>query len=693
MFREPEQCRFREPLTIDEDTKTVHCTLLGEMTGLSVKEACRVEYDACKTCCQYPLPSPASINPVIASLLYRVTTEAVEGDGLSSSEIARMLQVQRYSQNYFASENDLSAYSPSSGKIVWAAGLVTAPRSKPTIHHALKSLQAAGFDEIHIFAEPDSWIPRKFRHLPVTVHGRTLGTVGNFYTSLATLSMTQPRADCYVIFQDDIEVPAGLRNWCEQEFWPHDTGLVSLCTVRAYSNDVSGWQVLRLGYHRTFGAQALVFRRDILHQFLTDGLVFQFRETHAHGDDAVLGEWATRQDIGIAYHTPSLVTHIGEESAIPGHVIGRNGDAQGVKSVEQIANWQPPNREFGKIGLVGWNTATGLGYQNRDIADHLPIERWLVPVHPEYPALPDPEISGRLDYVPVRLNRLVLRRWLGGLDWVLFVELPYLNRLPQHARELGISVACVPNWEWTSPDFDWLNYVDLMICPTLHTYRHFQDWKKRFGFTWDVIHVPWPIDSERLRFHRREVCERFLFVNGTGGSRARKLDGTLTTYSRKGMEVLSETARMLPKIPFIVYSQTNNLPPLPANMELRMPPSQNEDLYVDGDVCIQPSHWEGLGLQFLECQSAGMPLVTTDAPPMNEYNPFRTVCVTDSEIVTLCGNHPFPTQNISPHDLAETLSSIHGKKIGAASEQARRFVEQDHSWKQASQLLRERLVC
>jgi glycosyltransferase involved in cell wall biosynthesis len=252
---------------------------------------------------------------------------------------------------------------------------------------------------------------------------------------------------------------------------------------------------------------------------------------------------------------------------------------------------------------------------------------------------------------------------------------------------MGVSVACVPNWEWLTTRLDWLPYVDLMICPTRAAERMLRRWRQDHGFAWDVTHVPWPIDPERFVFRQRERCRRFLFVNGTAGGRAQRLDGSFTPYRRKGVELIAATARMLKTIPFLVYSQNTDLPPLPDNVEVRPPPADNADLYRDGDVCVQPSHWEGLGLQLLECQAAGLPLVTTDAPPMNESRPFRAAPVSETEIVFVYGDQPVDSHVIDPDSLADVLNDLHGADLREASQSAREYIEQERSWARSRDLL------
>jgi glycosyltransferase involved in cell wall biosynthesis len=273
-----------------------------------------------------------------------------------------------------------------------------------------------------------------------------------------------------------------------------------------------------------------------------------------------------------------------------------------------------------------------------------------------------------------------LRAWLDGLDWLLFVQKPYLPDVAQTARQMGVSVACVPNWEWLTPDLDWLPYVDLMLCPAATTARLLGRWRRDLGFAWDVAHVPWPIDPGRFPFRPRDRCRRFLFINGMGGTQALRPDGSRTPYRRKGAEVVAAAAGLLPGVPFLVYSQDRRLPALPANVEVRPAPADNADLYRDGDVCVQPSRWEGLGLQLLECQAAGLPVVTTDAPPMNECRPFRAVPAADTEVVFVAGDYPVESQLVRPEDLAAALAAVYDTDLRDASHQARLYIERERSW-------------
>jgi glycosyltransferase involved in cell wall biosynthesis len=49
-----------------------------------------------------------------------------------------------------------------------------------------------------------------------------------------------------------------------------------------------------------------------------------------------------------------------------------------------------------------------------------------------------------------------------------------------------------------------------------------------------------------------------------------------------------------------------------------LPTEEHLRLFASADVCVAPSRWEGLGLHLYESMGLGLPVITNDAPPMNE---------------------------------------------------------------------------
>lgn len=691
--------------------ETADCGVLASAFRTGSGPLVTVHQTVCNACCAAARDAEGPVNPVLASLLYRRADAglATARSRAESRRLGRVKEEARHRLRHLSpwletsasglgilgrGEHHLESPNRTGAALHWAVAVTTAPREQSTLGATLASLSDAGFSDLRLFAEPGSDVPDAWAHLPLLRHARRQGPIRNLCLAARGLLEAEPDADGYAIFQDDLSVARGLRAWCDRELWPGGHGLVSLYTSRVFCDERRGWQALNLGRYRTFGALAFVFRGDTLRGFLGDPEVRRRFQEGIGSADGLVGEWALRAGVGIAYHSPSLVQHEGTVTSLAGHEIGRVGRAVAVPHVDDLDTWQAPTPRPGRVGLVGWNTATGLGYQNRDLALRLPVDCWLAPQHPRYPTLGAPTMPGAYLAAPPpeATETAALRDWLRGLDWLLFVEHPYLRRLPQQARSMGISVACVPNWEWLTPDLDWLPYVDLMLCPTHHTFRMLQRWRRERGFAWDVVHVPWPIDAERFAYRCRERCRRFLFVNGTGGVRGRRAGGAVTRYRRKGIELLAATARLLKSVPFLLYSQTDDLPALPGNIEVRPAPPDNIVLYEEGDVCVQPSHWEGLGLQLLECQAAGMPLVTTDAAPMNECRPLATVPVHRSELVFVYKDQPVEAQLMRPSALAHVLGTLYQSDTREASRQARLYVEQERSWPRARQALLQSLT-
>ena len=333
----------------------------------------------------------------------------------------------------------------------WAVGVITAPRAVPTLHLTLRGLDAAGFGPVRIFAEPGSWLPPEAGRHRVDIHPGRLGNFANFYNSLATLYRDNPGARVHRPVPGRRRRRRGLKAWCEAELWPLGAGLVSLFTPRAHAGDRPGWRLRSPGYYRVYGGQALAFRRDVLEGFLADPHALREVRSGRKADDAVLAAWAARPGTPIAYHTPSLVQHIGMVSSLFVQGPDRRVFADAVASVDRIASWSPPPRSRGRVGLVGWNTQTGLGYQNHDLARHLGVDRWLVPPHPYCPDPVDGDPGCRVDRVegPRRAGRdprVARRARLGPLHRAALPARPRAARPPDGGRrrvraELGMARA------------------------------------------------------------------------------------------------------------------------------------------------------------------------------------------------------------------------------------------------------------
>ncbi|WP_406694966.1 glycosyltransferase [Singulisphaera sp. Ch08] len=328
-----------------------------------------------------------------------------------------------------------------------------------------------------------------------------------------------------------------------------------------------------------------------------------------------------------------------------------------------------------RIGLIGSNAPSGLGSLNRSIAKNLAIDHWLIVSHRYFPDLPEiPECHVWRETEPASV-----REFLEGLDWLLFCERPQLDFVVEMAHEMGVRIGCVPMWEHLEELSRWIRIVDLMICPTRFSHTILERWRERLGLHYELALVSWPIDLDRFPFRPRRVCHKFLFINGLGGMRTLEQQSP-NWDGRKGLWIIAEAAKRAPTVPILVRSQAAYIPRLPANVEVRRDNLEDAAaLYDEGDVCIQPSRWEGLGLPLLECQASGLPLVTTDAPPMNEHRPLLAVRASATR-ARLSRHRTIPVHEVDPDDLARALLSLHGSDISEASRAARRYVESEHSW-------------
>ena len=556
----------------------------------------------------------------------------------------------------------------------WQSVVVTAPRKNQTLAASLKSLHHAGFSPL-IFAEPGSEIPDNVEASRVYLNSSKMGVLANSYNAIKTALEVNKTANIIAYFQDDISLMSGAREWMESQLWPDHVPVVSLYTAANCLGDKTGWSIVKNGYYRTFGALGILFRRDAAEDYVNNAKIQKtIVSGKKDGDDACIGQWALERGHGIAYHTPSIISHTGSTSTLGHDISGPNVDVTHPVSPDKMTSEKSPS----SMVLVGWNTAQGIGYINRGIAKHLNPETWIIPKHPTFSELPDTNGHQNVLRCSVDEDADIVGEMVKGKSWALFVELPFIRNFAGIARNHGVQVACIPMWEWLHEKLDWIKYVDVFLCPTKYTYDMLTDWKRKMGAAWRVEYTPCPVDTDELKFVQRGVCRQFLFNNGNGGGSARMGFNT-RSGPRKGLDIVIAAAKRVPDIEILIRTQNKNIPQLPDNVTLIDEVESYTELYGVGDVAVQPSRYEGVGLQALESQACGLPLISTNHAPMNEFNLIGKV---KGRIFngSVYGDRVIQCVEPSPESLADEMRKVYDKDISRHSLAARKFIEDNHSW-------------
>ena len=163
-------------------------------------------------------------------------------------------------------------------------------------------------------------------------------------------------------------------------------------------------------------------------------------------------------------------------------------------------------------------------------------------------------------------------------------------------------------WEWLRAYTPEIRLCDLLVCP-----NHFAARMMRGLGLPRVREMTWPLNLDPLPKRTVIGCAR-CFVHNVG---------LYEPDDRKGTAATLEAFRKVrcADIELVVRVQ-NEFPLRVDDPRIRIESRHVERhgaLYEHGDVAIQPSKCEGLGFLLLEAIASGLPVITTDYPPMNEY--------------------------------------------------------------------------
>lgn len=265
------------------------------------------------------------------------------------------------------------------------------------------------------------------------------------------------------------------------------------------------------------------------------------------------------------------------------------------------------DKTFARWAVYAHKDDTGFGRMANDVRAVLGFGYQLV-IPSE--RLTDHPVDGIAEFwLPHDAPESQVRSLLSGLEGILFFERhawhPEILRI---AREMGVATVCVPMWEWFKGAAEEWKYCDFFVCPSRFT----EQIVRSYGFA-NTCYLPWSLDLSKLpQRHVSGPARHFIHNAGLVDRDDRKgTRDTLEAFCRIKRSDIRLTIRMQKDV---------QLPVSDERVEVVIGSLDNvADLYSFGDVCVQPSKMEGIGFMVLEPACAGLPVITTDYPPMNEF--------------------------------------------------------------------------
>lgn len=275
-------------------------------------------------------------------------------------------------------------------------------------------------------------------------------------------------------------------------------------------------------------------------------------------------------------------------------------------------------------------------------------------------------------------------RWAKGhaIEAVLFNEQRHWSGVVV-AKRLGLLTGAYVDYytQNTVPLFD---LYDFLVCNTQRHYSVFSNHPQ-------CLYVPWGTGSNASKPQPKRTARPLTFIISSGwcGQHARELSWLDRRGAGMAMRVFRRVAG---NCRLLVYSQTA-LSGCPAEWQETVNSDSRIDFrvgtfspfpYDEGDVYVYPSRLDGIGLTLPEALSSGLPAITTDSAPMNEFvhHGENGMLVTVQRFCARPDGYYWPESLCNEESLAEAmraylkqpeLARVHGAR-------ARELAERDLVW-------------
>jgi len=290
----------------------------------------------------------------------------------------------------------------------------------------------------------------------------------------------------------------------------------------------------------------------------------------------------------------------------------------------KVKYFEKPSKRTSKIGIVSDWHRKGVPYQSRFLSLCLSGRH-------------DVHIFAYTDYVKDEADwgykKLVFTKvikpwkvinWIKneGLKLVFFPDRLEDPQVLDWCRKNKVATVMIINYETVKKEeFGLYGKYSVLMCPVKCTY----DLLKKNGVR-KLRFVRWAVDDTSYKPGNAAIktTVRFIHNAGYGGIEWRKntlavVEAFDTACQRnKNVVLILKTQRPIKEYPGSVLKIVENNGRIRVvEKDLKM--NELIELYRTCHVSVLPSKWEGIGIPFIESLSLGLPVITVDAPPMNEW--------------------------------------------------------------------------
>lgn len=301
-----------------------------------------------------------------------------------------------------------------------------------------------------------------------------------------------------------------------------------------------------------------------------------------------------------------------------------------------------------------------------------------------------PRLEGMLYDSGTAMSMTHFWKWLrdNAIDVVIMNEQRYaVNVYVKQIVDLGYVVGAYVDYytKKTVPDF---YTYDFLLCNTKRHYSVFRNHPRAFFIQWgtDVN-----LFKPSLFYPDRSCSETVVFFHSAGWVAKNLRKGTDMLV--KAFQEVSGKVKLLihSQTPVEEYGDTAELIRKDRRIEFIEKTVPAPGLYHRGDVFVYPSKLEGVGLCVPEALACGLPVITTDNAPMNEFveDGYNGLLVRVARTQQRKDKYYWPETYVDVGDLAAKMQFYvdHPEVIAKHQKNARRSAEEKFDWAKNSSYL------